>query len=137
MSESLAYSRETLVYLFVQLKCKMRLQIVRNWKANMFFMDVRFLNFFNLKTILSHGLCPTYRHADPPPSEVVETLWKVTMQIKIQKNKIKRGQIYMKDLVRIGWIERKTKFPIFIFRVMPKNNVAGNSGIPLSATLLK
>ena len=37
----------------------------------------------------------------------------------------------------IGWIERKTKFPIFIFRVMPKNNVAGNSGMPLSANLLK
>ena len=41
----------------------------------------------------------------------------------------------------IGWIERKTKFqifPIFIFRVMKKkHNVAGNSGLPLSANLLK
>ena len=41
----------------------------------------------------------------------------------------------------IGWIERKTKFqifPIFIYRVMKKkHNVAGNSGLPLSANLLK
>ena len=43
----------SLVYLFAKLKCKMRLQIVRNWNAHMFFSDGRFYNCFNLKTILN------------------------------------------------------------------------------------
>ena len=50
---SLPYSRKTLIYLFAQLKCIMRLQIVRNWNVNMFFLDGRFFNCFNLRTIFN------------------------------------------------------------------------------------
>ena len=46
-----AISSKILMYLFAQLNCKMRLQIVRNWNVNMFFMDGIFFNFINLETI--------------------------------------------------------------------------------------
>ena len=46
-----AISSKILMYLFAQLNCKMRLQIVKNWNVNMFFMDGRFFNCINLKTI--------------------------------------------------------------------------------------
>ena len=46
-------TRKTSIYLFAQLKCKMRLQIVRNWNANLFSMYGRFFNSFNLKIIFN------------------------------------------------------------------------------------
>ena len=45
------YSSKTRIYLFAQLNCKIKLQIVRNWNVNMLFMDGRFFNCINLKTI--------------------------------------------------------------------------------------
>ena len=39
MPKSLVYSRITLIYLFAQLKCKMRLKVVINLNDNMFFYE--------------------------------------------------------------------------------------------------
>ena len=120
------------------------------------------------------GCVPLTNMQTPPPSEVVEILWKVRSVLNwtgkiikkfsnfyflsyhrklgdfftkktISKNKNRKNLVFLSiqpiadlssKLKKINFEENQI-FPIFIFWVMSKKNVAGNSGMPLSVNLLK
>ena len=113
MPTSLAYSRKTYIYLFAQLKCKMRLQIVRNWNGNMCFLDGRFYNCFNMRTIfnpfsllevaLGHALA-TVTHS------TLVNLFEKTTEIKFIAKSWNTREKYEWDYVNLSWTSCEEKW---------------------------